>query len=431
MLSNFQTADSGDAHRKSRKLRITVVTETYPPEINGVAVTVARVVKGLLEGGHHVQLVRPRQHSREVARAGDEFSELLAIGLAIPRYPDLKFGLPMARKLVRAWKLHRPDVVHIATEGPLGASASKAAKRMGIPVVSEFRTNFHAYSSHYGIGFLHNFILGYLRRFHNRTARTLVPTAALGRELVQQGFERVHVVARGVDVGLFDPARRDEGLRASWGAGPETLVAAAVGRVAAEKNLGLMSRAFARMKSIRPDTKLVMVGDGPARASFEESTPDTLFAGKRFGEDLATHYASADMLLFPSKTETFGNATLEAMASGLAVLAFDYGAAGEFVVTGKNGWAVPFDDEAEYLRAAATAAGDLVSVRQLGVQARRDAQGLGWDKILAQIEMHYAGAMDSGPSWPAAESGAEEEPASLINLAVPIEESGPAFCRNE
>lgn len=430
MLSDFHTADTDDAHLESEKLRIAVVTETYPPEINGVAVTVARAVKGLLEGGHHVQLVRPRQHSREVACNGIEFSEVLSIGLAIPRYPELKFGLPMARKLVRAWKLHRPDVVHIATEGPLGSSALKAARRMGIPVVSEFRTNFHAYSSHYGIGFLRNFILGYLRRFHNRTARTLVPTAALGRDLEEEGFERVHVVARGVDVGLFDPARRDEDLRASWGVGPDTLVAAAVGRVAAEKNLGLMSRAFARMKSIRPDTKLVMVGDGPARAAFEESTPDAIFAGKRFGEDLATHYASADVLLFPSKTETFGNATLEAMASGLAVIAFDYGAAGEFVVTGKNGWAVPFDDETEYLRAAETAAGDLVSVRQQGVQARQDAQGLGWDKILAQIEMHYAGAMDSGQSWSASETGTEES-VSLVDLTGPVEVPGPVFCRHE
>lgn len=382
--------------------------------------TVARVVQGLLAEEHQVQLVRPRQDAREIPQSGDRFSEVFSIGLAIPRYPELKFGLPMARKLEQAWKRNRPDLVHIATEGPLGSSALQAARRLGIPVVSEFRTNFHAYSKHYGVGFLGNFILGYLRKFHNRTACTMVPTAALCKELEQEGFERVHVVGRGVDTSRFSPSRRSEALRASWGAGPNTLVATTVGRLAAEKNLGLMQRAFARMKSVRPDTKLVLVGDGPARASIQQSAPDAIFAGKRFGEDLAAHYASADLLLFPSTTETFGNATLEAMASGLAVIAYDYGAAGEFIRTGRNGWTIPFEDEAEFLRAAENAAMDPFSVRDQGAQARKDALDLGWDKILEQILRHYAEAMHPSRVWSPAAIDNKEESAFLPDLTSSI-----------
>lgn len=391
----LDTCQPLDARPPSPSLRVVVVTETYPPEINGVAMTVARVVDGLRVNGHEVQLVRPRRDSRETARSEAGYSEILSVGVVIPRYRELKFGLPMARRLERAWRDRRPDVVHIATEGPLGSSALKAARRLGVPVVSEFRTNFHAYSTHYGIGFLRNVILGYLRKFHNQTAVTMVPTARLGRELEAEGFERVQVVARGVDVSLFDPMRRDDALRASWGAGPDTLVAAAVGRIAAEKNLLLMGRAFERMKAVRPNTKLVMVGDGPARASFEKTAPDAIFAGKRFGEDLARHYASADVLLFPSATETFGNATLEAMASGLAVIAFNYGAAGEFIRSDENGWAVPLEDAGAYLRAAEKAAGDLASVRRVGARARTEVRSCGWDRILEQIERQYRNVMTS------------------------------------
>ena len=190
-------------------LRMALVSETYPPEVNGVAMTVARLVQGLRARGHQLQLVRPRQHRQDQAGANG-LDELLVRGLPIPRYPQLKMGLPATGTLLAQWRQRRPDVVHIATEGPLGWSALRAALRLGLPVTSDFRTNFHAYSQHYGIGWLERPIVGYLRGFHNRTQGTMVPTPVLQRELVRHGFENVSVVARGVDTRRFNPGWRSQ-----------------------------------------------------------------------------------------------------------------------------------------------------------------------------------------------------------------------------
>ena len=166
--------------------------------------------------------VRPQQGAHDIGTDGDAFQEVCVRGLSVPRYLQLKMGLASPRALRRLWAQARPDVVHIVTEGPLGWSALRAARSLGLPVVSDFRTNFHAYSQHYGVGWLRAPVMAYLRHFHNRTHSTMVPTDMLRRELAGAGFERLRVVARGVDTGRFAPARRSEALRAQWGAGPGT-----------------------------------------------------------------------------------------------------------------------------------------------------------------------------------------------------------------
>ncbi|MDE1948580.1 MAG: glycosyltransferase family 1 protein, partial [Burkholderiales bacterium] len=313
----------------SNPLRIAVVTETYPPEVNGVSTTIARVVEGLLECGHRLQLVRPRRDEGDAGTPGPGLQTLLVRGLPIPRYPQLRMGLPARRTLVSSWLRERPDVVHIATEGPLGWSALRAALQLKLPLTSDFRTNFHAYSRHYGIGWLERPIVGYLRRFHNRTGCTMAPTEMLRRELEHAGFERTAVVARGVDARRFSPERRSEALRRSWGVGADETVVLCVGRLAPEKNLDTLLEAFEGMRAVNPALRLVLVGDGPMREQLRQRCPDAVFAGLRGGDDLAAHYASGDLFLFPSLTETFGNVTPEAMASGLPVLAFDCAAAGQ------------------------------------------------------------------------------------------------------
>ena len=369
-----------------RSLRIAVVTETYPPEINGVATSAAQFVEGLRRLGHQIHLVRPRQGRGDAPGRDAGLSEALTRGLAIPRYPDLKMGLPAKRVLKRLWSLQRPDVVHVVTEGPLGWSALQTARTMGIPVVSDFRTNFHAYSRHYGIGWLKKPILGYLRKFHNRTLFTLVPTDAMRCTLVDAGFRNVEVIARGVDTGLFDPARRSQGLRAAWGAAPDTPVILHVGRLAPEKNLTALAAAFEAIRRSSPGARFVVVGDGPARASLEERCPGIVFAGTRTGADLAEHYASADIFLFPSLTETYGNVTIEAMASGLAVVAFDYGAARLHIRSGWNGMLAKGEDAQGWIGLAAELAVDPLHARVLGARAREAALELGWDRVVRRLE---------------------------------------------
>jgi glycosyltransferase involved in cell wall biosynthesis len=393
-----------------RSLRVAVVTETYPPEVNGVAATIARVVQGLRQRGHELQLVRPRQQLDGAGRAGapgseaegdQRFAQVLLRGLPIPRYPQLKMGMPSKRALVKLWSQRRPDVVHVVTEGPLGWSALQAASTLKLPVVSDFRTNFHAYSRHYGIAWLHNPIMGYLRKFHNRAACTMVPTEALKQQLGAAGFQRLRVVARGVDTRLFDPARRSAALRAQWGADDDTLVVLCVGRLAPEKNLGVLFDAFSAMQARRAATRLVLVGDGPARATLQARQPQAVFAGTQRGEALAAHYASADAFVFPSLTETFGNVVPEAMASGLAVLAYDYAAAGQLVTDGESGLLARCDDPAHFVRRAEHLASDLVHVRDMGRRARTVAQRMDWDRIIGLVEAEYDSAV--GAVMPAPE----------------------------
>ena len=367
-------------------LRLAVVTETWPPEINGVALTLARLVQGLCARNHEVQLIRPRQNREEAARQDVGFHELLMRGMPIPRYPELKLGLPGKGALVRAWTLRRPDLVHIATEGPLGWSALQAARRLRLPVTSDFRTNFHAYSQHYGVGWLKTPIAAYLGKFHNLTRCTMVPTQTLRAELQAMGFQRVSVVARGVDTQRFHPRQRSAALRAAWGAGENTLVMLAVGRLAPEKNLGVVLRAYEAMRAQGADVRLVMVGDGPQRAALQQRCPEAQFAGMRRGEDLAAHYASADLFAFASLTETFGNVTLEALASGLPVLAFHTAAAGDWVHHGHNGWLLPVDHEEAFVQQAAHLAQAPALVRSAATRARDQVAPLDWAHIAQQVE---------------------------------------------
>ena len=194
------------------------------------------------------------------------------------------------------------------------------------------------------------------------------------------------MIARGVDTALFDPARRRETLRAGWGVGPDDPVLLHVGRIAAEKNLNALAEAYAAARVRAPRSRLVLVGDGPARAEMQARCPDAIFAGTRRGEDLANHYASADVFLFPSLTETYGNVTLEALASGLAVVAFDYAAAAETIRHGNNGLLAPIGDADEFAALAASTVSNLPHARQMGSHAREIALKLGWDLVVRQLE---------------------------------------------
>ena len=367
-------------------LRVAVVTETYPPEVNGVAMTLKRLVDGLQVRNHQVQLIRPRQHAGEDAQASATLSEHLQRGVALPRYEGLKMGLPAKGALTRLWTLQRPDVVQIATEGPLGWSALAVANALRLPVASDFHTNFHRYCSHYGFGLLRHAIGAYLRKFHNRAAVTLVPTASIRRELMASGYENLEVIGRGVDSALFHPGRRDNALRAQWGVGHDEIVTLYVGRLAAEKNLELVFRAFDAMRSAEPGCRLVLVGDGPERATWQARRPDAVFCGTQVGEALAAHYASADIFLFPSLTETWGNVTSEAMASGLAVVAYNCAAAEEIIDHGINGLVAPPGAAGAFVGQAVSLANGHVLRQRIGPAAAARAAQLSWDAIIDRFE---------------------------------------------
>jgi glycosyltransferase involved in cell wall biosynthesis len=369
-----------------RSLRVAFVSETYPPEVNGVAMTLAHLVQGLHARNHDVQLVRPRQARADTSGTSERFHEVLMRGLPVPRYPSLRMGVPSKRALVRLWSFQRPDIVHIATEGPLGWSALKACEHLKLPVTSDFRTNFHAYSQHYGVGWLRKPIMAYLRKFHNATQRTFVPTPKLLEDLSECGFKGLRVVSRGVDTALFHPSKRDPDLRRQWGVEGEGLAVVCVGRLAPEKNLDLLMRAFDALVTQMPAARLILVGDGPMRLQLQSRRRDLHFAGQRSGEDLARHVASADVFVFPSKTETFGNVVTEALSSAVPVIAFDHAAAAQLIRTDVNGWRVPLEDDQAFVHATVQAAMDRESLARWGQEARKSVLSLDWNSIVAQFE---------------------------------------------
>jgi glycosyltransferase involved in cell wall biosynthesis len=375
-------------HNVTSSIQYVLVTETFAPEINGVAMTLGKIVNQLVTQRHRVCVVRPRQSAQAEALSHDikSYDELKVAGFKLPFYRDLRIGLPAKNRLIQAWTLNRPDVVHIATEGPLGWSALKAAQALKIPVVSSYHTNFHQYSKYYGLPWLKQIIAGYLRNFHNQTAVTVVPTHHLANHLRAVGYRHVDVRSRGVSRAQFNPSHRNAALRASWGVTRKDLVVLYVGRLAKEKNIPLVIEAFNQIKKSQASAKLVFVGDGPLRSFLAKACPDAIFAGSQTGLALAEHYASGDLFLFPSVTETFGNVVPEALASGLCVVAYDAAAAADLIEDEISGLLVPFDQPSAFIKKAVQAANDQALLKVCRTYAELSVASLDWSSIINHFQ---------------------------------------------
>lgn len=374
-----------------RKQHITIVSETFPPEINGVANTLKYLCLGLMQHGHTVTIVRPRQrHEKKGSTpgAGDALfaNEHVVASLPLPGYADLRVGIASSSHLQQLWKTNHPDAVYVATQGPLGIAAVSAARKMGLPVSSGFHTNFHQYSRYYGVGALENLLCAYGRWFHNRTDITLVPTRKAQQATSMIGIVSTGLWSRGVDCQRFTPDKRDESLRASWGLEKNDRAVLYVGRLAAEKNLRTAVACYERIRKLYPRAKFVLVGNGPMRKKLYERHPDYIFCGAQHGNDLARHYASGDVLLFPSKTDTFGNVVLEAMASGLAVVAYNDAAAHEHIRHKENGVKAPLDQDELFISGALRLANQPSLLKRIRLQARIEALTLSWESQTKQFE---------------------------------------------
>jgi glycosyltransferase involved in cell wall biosynthesis len=365
--------------------RISIVTETYPPEVNGVAHTLKQIANGLSSRGLSIQMVRPTQKDQPDDLELD-FPTLWTRGIPLPGYSDVRFGLPMRNRLIKAWKEERPDAIYIATEGPLGSSALSAARALDIPTASGFHTRFDEYTRHYRVGFLEPIVRANLRRFHNRCDLTMVPTKELQQLLLSQGFERIERLSRGVDTQLFSPEKRDSELRRQWGLGEDDIAMIYVGRIASEKNIQLAIRSWEKAREQNPNTKLIMVGDGPVCETLSRQHPDIIFCGMHRGESLARHFASGDFFIFPSLSETFGNVVIEAMASGLAVLGYNEAAIREHIRNGHNGLSAAPRDEETFIKLAMEMVQRPAELRQLGIHARDEILTQDWSQIFKRFE---------------------------------------------
>ena len=334
-------------------MRICLVSETWSPDINGVAHTLEQLSDELQRRGHALQLIRPHPISAPPLRTAGLEAELRVRAIPMPGYREVRLGVPATRAIMRLWRQQRPDVVYLATQGPLGWSALRAARRLSIPVVGGWHTNFDHYCRDYGLPWLAPLVTRRLRTFHNRCAATLVPTRRQADELAARGFENLRVMGRGIDGERFSPLHRDPELRRYWGSDEHRPVALHVGRLAPEKNLDLLRETFLAMLDARPDLTLVVVGDGPGRPALQRALPDAHFTGFIDRAALVRHYASADLFVFPSISETWGNVVLEAMASGLAVVAFRHAAGAELIDDDVNGLSLSMGDAAGFRATAA------------------------------------------------------------------------------
>lgn len=385
--------EPGSSFHTRESLTVCLVSETFPPETNGVAMTLGRLADGLVDAGHAVQLITPFRRDRSIA-AYPRVKARYVAGMPIPGYTSMRMGFPAGGAMAALWRReHLPDVLYVATQGLLGLSALKEAQRRRIPVVSGFHTNFQQYSKHYRVGWLEPAITRYFRYFHNRTAATLVPTESQAAVVRRFGITNPRTLGRGVDADLFHPCKRSEDLRRALGFDPQDPLLLYVGRLAGEKNIDLAVRAAQRARETAPRARLVLVGDGPDGARLEREYPDLIFYGERHGEALAQIYASGDVFVFPSASETFGNVTLEAMASGLPVVVFDYAAARIAVRTGENGIAVPLGREDAFVDEVVKLAADSNLRHRLGASARITAEKFRWQAIVAEFETQLREAM--------------------------------------
>ncbi len=368
-------------------MRITLVTETYFPQVNGVSRTLGQLVRCMIEAGDTVQLIHP-DYGEDPKHPHD----LLVWSKVLPFYKEVVLPIPPFGHVHRAIKSFAPDIVHIATEATLGLSALRYVLKRQIPVVSSFHTNFDQYTSHYRMGFANSTVWRYLRWFHNRTLETYVPSRATINELEARRFERLVLWQRGVHAEVFRPDRPGrESLRTQYGFGPDDVVIGHVSRLAAEKNVGLLGDALIQVAEQRPNVKILFVGDGPARASLEKALAKiAIFAGYRSGDDLADHYAACDLFAFASLTETFGNVVLEAMASGLPVVAVRAGGVGDTVQPEKTGLLIePTDPASKLAEALISLVDDRFRRIDLASNARDYALRQSWDAIMLGLRDRY------------------------------------------
>ena len=329
-------------------MRILLCTDTYPPQLNGVSVVVAGMVAGLRARGWDCTVVSPSYPSalRDLLHGDHGGAQYTVPSIACPGYPDIRLAWPSTRNMRKLIKHLRPDVVLSATEGMVGRAGSHAARDLGLPLVTSYHTDFSRYCDAYGVPWMRALVSSWLTRFHSRANATLTPSLASRRQLQAFGIHHTRVWSGGVDTEQFHPRHYSATARYRFALG-HAFTFLYVGRLAPEKNLELLLKAFAKVSRSRPGrVRLLIVGAGPSEAALRAQAPDgvSLLGALDRRNDLPSLYASAEAFLFASTTETLGLVTLEAMASGLPVIAVPAGGVGDYLQDGRNGLAFDAND---------------------------------------------------------------------------------------
>jgi len=353
-------------------VRIALVSDTYTPQVNGVTTVVDRIARALPAAGHAAAVVAPAYPGPPPEPRGDE---LRIPSLPFPPYPSIRLSLPFARRVDDFLDRFDPDLVHVHTEGPLGTMGRRWTLRHNRPLVTTFHTHFPQYTRDYGVPRLEPLVWRWLTWFHGAARVTHTPGDSVRRELVAKGLTQARVWGRGVDTRAFHPAKRENGWRDRFRAGSDDVIVLHVGRLAPEKNLDVLIESW-RLghRVLGPRVVWAIAGRGPLERRLAAELPWVRRAGFLDREDLAALYASADLCMLPSRTETCGLVALEAMASGLPVVAADAGGLAESVEHEISGLLVPPDDAHGFLSAVARLVTDRDTRRAFSLAARARAE---------------------------------------------------------
>lgn len=370
-------------------MRIAIITESFPPDVNGVAHCVVRVAENLVRKGHHPLIIAPDSGRGPELDAGFPFPVERVPSVPLPGYPSFRLGLPSpaTRKAIAR---HGTEIVHLASPVALGAWGTRVARAEHLPTVAVFQTDLPSYARAYRLGRVaESFTWHWLRDVHNTAGRTLAPSSVTAADLEDHGIERVRRWGRGVDTERFQPSRGDEALRAAL-APDGAVIVGYVGRLAVEKRVDLLAAVAAL-----PGVKLAVTGGGPMEEELRAALPEAAFLGMRSGTDLARIYASLDVFVHTGPFETFGQTIQEAAASGLPVVAPASGGPLDLIDDGGTGYLVPPGDPDALSAAVRKLAEDAALRARLGAAARRRVLGRTWSALTDELLGHYAAVIEA------------------------------------
>ncbi len=398
-----------------RPMRIAIFTETFLPRTDGIATRLSHTIPPLHQMGHTLLVIAPK------GGAG-EFDGARVYGVpafAFPLYPEIKAAIPRP-SVGKILTEFRPDIIHAVQPVLLGLSAFYYSKTHKVPLVVSHHTQLPKYLHYYGMGRLEGIAWNGIRGLYNRADMTLVTSRAMQELLEDRGVRRVELWPRGVDTQLFHPRRASEEMRARLTQGhPEEKLLIYVGRLSAEKEI---ERCRPLLEAL-PGTRLALVGDGPNRARLEEvfaGTP-TYFAGYLRGEELASAYASADVFVMPSRTETLGLVLLEAMAAGCPPVAANAGGITDAVEDGVTGRLYDPANPSDAVAAVKALLSDSACRRRLGAQARREAERWSWMGATRQLERFYSSVVQREMELPRQIAGHRARGASVKDVCEALQ----------
>ena len=381
-----------------RPLRVAFVASSYNYIKDGVALTLNRLVAHLERKGVEVLVFAPVGKVPAFTHHG---TVVPIPSMSLPPRPEYRLAFGFNRQAVERLRAFRPDIIHIALAPDfLGYSALKVARSLNIPVVASYHTRFETYLKHYWyVAGLTGLVRSYLRRSYGACREVYVPSQSMIEALLADGFRNnFKLWPRGVDTARFNPDKRSAFWRAKHGIGENELVVAFISRLVREKHLDTLVAALRHLEAGRIAHRSVIVGDGPERAVLERQLPNSIFTGFLEGDELAEAYASSDIFVFPSETETFGNVTLEAMASGLPSICADATGSRSLVMHGRTGYLAKPGSAQEFADHIAALARDPGLRRQMGAAARARSMKFSWDEAMARIHGYYKSLLAETPA---------------------------------